>query len=755
MADGRRADDQAFEDEVRRIASLLYPDPHGGAGMAYGRERDGVYVTDDTVALVEATRSTSLEKAQKDGGKLKSLANEMARKYPYHAVKAFFITEQDPTAHQMDAIRSLGAPLVASSFQTFRNRLIDVSDYLTVRNEYAFGSARDPETNDLRINDKYIPLDFIDLEEPERRCTTDELVHRVSQGGRVALLGEFGVGKSMTLREVYLKFRADYFKKKSDQFCIHLNVNDHQGQSDPHEALERHARKIGFYSPTQLVRAWRSGYAHLVLDGFDEVFVPGWASGARPLREIRRKSVELVRRFMEESPTNCGVVVAGRRHFFDDLNEMRSALGLPHEGLVLSATDFTEQQVAHYLANRDWATALPAWLPRRPLLIGYLAGRKLLGDATTLVVEPGDGWHALLDAICEREARTDIGIDAASIRSILERLATRARKTSSGRGPIGFEDMASVFLELQGYQPDQGAMLLLQRLPGLQVDDVQHNTRSFIDDDLVDALRAGDVIRWISSPSPDSAPLLRRWSTSIGEVGLQTLRARCDAWGVSTNSIQAATIQLEKGDQVDCAVSDLVRLMFLLGTAPSGALAIDNVVLSNVECPEGVDSSSVTFANCIIELVDVTGCEDKQLPTFYGCSIDKVDGLNSFIGADKFVECEAREFLDSSSNLAAIRELDLTSEAQVALSILKKIYAQAGSARKEGALFRGLPLHLRGQVAAVLAALVSRGVLLKDRRGNQTLYQGVRAHSARVAEVLAAPAKHRADELLHPLTVAN
>jgi hypothetical protein len=33
---------------------------------------------------------------------------------------------------------------------------------------------------------------------------------------------------------------------------------------------ERHGRNIGFPNPSQLVRAWKAGYAVLLLDGFDE-----------------------------------------------------------------------------------------------------------------------------------------------------------------------------------------------------------------------------------------------------------------------------------------------------------------------------------------------------------------------------------------------------------------------------------------------------------------------------------------------------
>lgn len=751
MVDGRRDEDRAFEDEVRRIAALLYPDVHGGASVEGGRERDGVYVTDDTVAIIEATRSASQAKAQKDGAKLKSLAQEKARQYPYHAIKAFFVTEQDPTGHQLDVVRKLGAPLAAISFQSFRNRLIDISEYLACRNDYAFGSARDPETDDYKVKDQYVPLDFVVVGNSDSRYAIDEIAESISQGKRVALLGEFGVGKSMTLRELFLKFRSDYLRKRSDRFCIHLNMNDHQGQTDPHEALDRHARKIGFATSAQLVRAWRGGYAHLILDGFDEVFVPGWASGARPVREIRRKSVELVRRFVEQSPAECGVLVAGRRHFFDDVGEMRESLGLLNQGIVLDATDFTEGQVREYLRNRNWSTTLPDWLPRRPLLIGYLAGRSMLTDASSLAREVGPGWDALLDAICVREARTDMGIDSASIRSIIERLATRARRSSSGRGPLGFDDLTAVFRELQGYQPDPGALLILQRLPGLQVENSQNNSRSFIDDDLVDAARAGDLLKWSANPQTQLASLCAAWATAFGDVGLEVFRSRCDSWGLSGDSLQVAVSQLNRVDDVDGAKADLVRALLALDLAPLGSTPIANAVIPRLALSDVADCSSITFSDCIFDFVDLNGCQSAHLPFFNSCVIDQMDGANSLRGLDRFNDCEVREFLDSTLTLAGIRGLQLSDDAQASLAILKKVYVQAGAARQEGALYRGMPVHLRGRVSNVLSSLVSMGVLTRARRGNQTLYSPVRAESVRVRRLLDAPAANREDPLLASL----
>src|SRR5437879_7239085 len=45
-----------------------------------------------------------------------------------------------------------------------------------------------------------------------------------------------------------------------------------------------------------------------------------------------------------------------------------------------------------------------------------------------------------------------------------------------------------------------------QRLPGLRVDDNKVNSRIFVDDDLVDASRAGDIFWWIKHREVNRVP---------------------------------------------------------------------------------------------------------------------------------------------------------------------------------------------------------------------------------------------------------
>ena len=62
-----RRENEYFEDEVRRIARELWPSAEfSGSTIVDGRERDGVFETEDCIHVVEATTSRRKEKAKED-----------------------------------------------------------------------------------------------------------------------------------------------------------------------------------------------------------------------------------------------------------------------------------------------------------------------------------------------------------------------------------------------------------------------------------------------------------------------------------------------------------------------------------------------------------------------------------------------------------------------------------------------------------------------------------------------------------------
>ena len=83
--------DADFENEVRTIARHLWPSAaFSGSAKEGGRERDGVFVTDEMVHLIECTVSRRKDKAVQDTQKLEELAKDMQRRYPTKGCKRLF-----------------------------------------------------------------------------------------------------------------------------------------------------------------------------------------------------------------------------------------------------------------------------------------------------------------------------------------------------------------------------------------------------------------------------------------------------------------------------------------------------------------------------------------------------------------------------------------------------------------------------------------------------------------------------------------
>lgn len=138
-------DPKVFEQEVRRIARYRWhTTAYSGSEMLSGKERDGVFITEECVHLVECTCLGTKEKALKDLEKLFHANNEYRLRHPDKAVKCWFVTLNDPTGEQA-ACRKLikGAPenlFNIVSFAQFQAKLIDSHQYLQLRDFLASGA---------------------------------------------------------------------------------------------------------------------------------------------------------------------------------------------------------------------------------------------------------------------------------------------------------------------------------------------------------------------------------------------------------------------------------------------------------------------------------------------------------------------------------------------------------------------------------------------------------------------------------------
>ena len=747
MDDATRQENEHFENEVLRIARALWPSAaYSGAAKIDGKETDGVFVTEDCIHVVEATTSRRKEKAKQDMTKIAKHMRNFAARDRTRATRGWFLTRDEPTADQRNIKVGRDNSINILSFGQFQSKLIDSREYLSARAHYAFGSVRDPETGDISPRIDYVPLDIA------RVGTADlvghkELADLIAGNGIIVLTGDYGAGKSMTLREVYRQLRLEHLRGRTSQFPVYLNLRDHYGQDDPGEILSRHARSIGFVPEHHLIRAWRAGYVHLLIDGFDEIAGISIQGEWRNLRSNRYEAMTAVRRLIDEHPNRAGLLVAGRAHFFDSRQERVEALGLPSKCVELSLNEFTAEQIQTYLKKAGLSGTVPPWLPSRPLLVGYLAAKGLLTDIVSNaenLQEPslGEQWHVLLDAVANREAAIETGIDGSTVRRILERLATKARGSQGGLGSLSPSGIIQAFSEVCGYQPGDRNMVLLKRLPGLGVDRQEEDSRAFVDETFADACRAGDTVHFIENPFSFPKDALVNIEASMMDVGINVALHRIKSLGYSNKKVNAALDEARNANG-EYMASDIVRMSLLAGITVTSDVWIGGVLVPRLELQGEGDLSRVGFQDCFFSLLEIdAGVDDARLPSFRSCYIDRLDGRVSAddLPKGKFDDkCIIERFLGTADTTADVLMLDLPLGARVCIAVLKKVYEQRGAGRRENALFRGMDHQARRLVPDVLHVLHSERLLVPDRSRTMTIWRGNGACRTRVGQIIAAP----------------
>jgi hypothetical protein len=750
----KQKSDADFENEVRRLARAKWPRAqYAGAQMLEGRERDGVFETEEAVNFVEATVSAGHDKAREDTRKLHKAIVEHNRSGSLKAAVGWFVTKGEPTADQRKEVQELGKGQVrAVSFSQFQQSLVDVRGYLAARANHGFGSVRDFVTGSKTPAVDFVEIGLTDGKTGE--IFVDEIVRKLLEGRHISITGQYGAGKSMSLREIFFRLRGMYAKGTSSKFPVYVNLREHSGQRDPVEILERHARSIGFESPSSLVRAWRAGYAILLADGFDEVTSLGVQGSWKKLKDLRMRSLEGVRGLVRDSH-EIGVVVGGRSNYFEDQRELAAALGLSN-ALFLSVDEFSDEQMEKFLSwfpNGSGSGALPSWLPTRPLLLGYLASKGLLSGLTTQATLPDavDGWDYLLEQIYEREQRIETNLDGSTLRQILERAATFARVSEDGLGPISRTDLFTAFREVCGYEPDEQGVLAIQRLPGLGIYRAEDESRCLVDRELADVCNGRELTRFIEDPfsavkNSSWVDAMNTCDRAIGDVGaefaVRRLVAKPDARGV----LRQAIAFLGGRSDLACARGDIAAVAINGNIEVDLPIAVQGVSFSGKGLefiPALADLHQVSFSHCLFARVLLeTGVPSTRLPHFDNCLFDQIDGRMSKedLPEDRFASCEVTTF-ESSSTAGSIRESQLSTGEKVLLITLRKLFVQSLSGRAESALFRGLDVDERRCVPDVLKLLTRHGLASQYSRGDGVVWLPARKALSRVKRILVAPAE--------------
>lgn len=754
-------ENMAFEAEVRRVAEAVWNLEAGQCQpMHYVddpvvREIDGIARLRDVTHLLMVTTSRRLDKVRDDCKKLQSA--EVFERTRAVAVSKWLITQEQIDAQHIEYARKQNVQVL--TLAQFQRRFFDGAKYLSLRARAPFGSARDPLTDSVSIPDNaYVPLPMriaLDMSQATsslvgKKVSLDQVCSRVQAGDVVVIRAPFGSGKSLTTREVFKKLAAAHSGDSLRPVPLTLNLREHWGEDYSDEMLDRHARSIGYTPREDAIVAWRAGMCSLLLDGFDEVAAQSVVrtENRNFMREARRRALSGVRDFTQKLPSGVGVLLCGRDQYFDSDAELSSALGLVgRKFIVIDLGEFDENSANDFLRRHGITSALPDWLPRKPLLLSYLLRHKLFDQILSIDGSKGFGyaWDSFLDAICARESSLErSAMESATVRAVLERLAFSVRSRANGAGPISGIDLAETYTAETAQSAGEGVLAQLQRLPGLAQRDAESGTRSFVDFDMLAALQGGAFARHVLAgfravTTVPLAPLTEQ----AQDMAVHMLAKS----GATSDTLQSVCNQLLRSSPHDRGMAQhaadcLAVAIRLASQSERSELDMHGAVIEGAELDrislEEVALKNVAFRNCSVREIQLSDSVGKLGISFSGCLIGRVVGASNRAGVPLSLVSEDSDIdaFDNVSTNSAVLKLDVPPRMKALLTILRKLYKQAGGGRKLAAFSRGIPLQDVLRYIDPVLAILQRHQFVSVFN---SVVHPVRRQAGRVEAILAAP----------------
>jgi hypothetical protein len=373
-----------------------------------------------------------------------------------------------------------------------------------------------------------------------------------------------------------------------------------------------------------------------------------------------------------------------------------------------------------------------------------LASKGLLNEVVgqwAADLEPAVGWDLLLERIADREAQAEAGIDGTTVRRILERLATRSRSTPDGLASLATDDIVTAFREVCGYPPDDRGMLLLQRLPGLGVEQGESETRRFIDESFAETCRAGDIHVFTQNPY-DTGLFPGPLECAAGSLGVSVAGVKFQGSAFSSAKVTAA---VERA----CALgnnylaADLVLAAIEARHEITSEVYVKDVLIPEVEFAADMPRTAlVHFQDCLFGRLELDPEVDAAaLPQFHRCFLATLEGRVSVadLPSGVFHDCVFDTFVTGAGTTDQVLDLQLPLGVRVLITVLKKLFERRGRGRKENALYRGLDYRARRLVPDVLQLLKANAVAFPCRRGMDTIWLPDRSARARAGKIVLSP----------------
>lgn len=242
------------------------------------------------------------------------------------------------------------------------------------------------------------------------------------------------------------------------------------------------------------------------------------------------------------------------------------------------------------------------------------------------------------------------------------------------------------------------------------------------------------IFQFIENPFDDTLSPTG-WQTSLETLGAAVAAQRCKAAGYSAGKIQAAIAQAARHRTWNTLVADLVLVLNQLAESYDGPMIyVSEVIIPELALLPSINYSRLQFQDCACATLDLpTRMTTDRLPHFVRCFFAMVEGRTGYadLPKDSFEDCEVDTFENPGETTNAILALSLPLGTKVILTILKKLYAQRGSGRRDSALYRGLDARAQNIVPDALQLLSREGFAIKTKQGAQVVWVPVKSSEVR------------------------
>ena len=330
---------QKLEEKVREIASLRWD-------CKAAPETIGTFDCDCVLKpsaeewiLIEVTKERNLPKVRKDATDL-ALAR-LGKMQQFILCRCYIVLEEEPT----NAMRTCGVEhnVKVMSIEEFQNEFFNYSRYVYIRKQRQFGSLINLITGQPEENE-YVNVTYCN-KKTGKNYSISEIVELLQAKKKIVLKGDFGLGKSRCIKQVFDQISADQI---DNPYVFAINLREHYGMKTGIEILRRHFEDLGLESKN-FIKGFNQPNTIYLLDGFDEIGTQSWHSDPTMMPVHRANSVQGIRDLIEK--VQGGVLIAGREYYFNSDSEMCESLGLDENTVLILEcnSEFSEEELADFI----------------------------------------------------------------------------------------------------------------------------------------------------------------------------------------------------------------------------------------------------------------------------------------------------------------------------------------------------------------------------------------------------------------------